>query len=295
MVLETVEVAAFNLWLEQVDCRSSHEIVHGRIGAIQNDLDLLTSLVELDLLSWVNSVVLEVEGFVLKLRDWHASVEVNWSLQDTIAHRILLIRFKQVKVGSHPIVLDELARSLVQSIQEILRVIVVKVTLNVIVRAARHAAHQRKTTFPSANISLHFTKIVGLYKSETALCTSASISFFLSIKEQCWLSESQSQAVLRNGSVHCTQTFIGISVSGFLFLVQNFLLSTLLFIIHQQNFFKRDAHLLGNSDLSLSSNDISGLLHLVILHDGVSLELSSHDLLISFSFGCLCFILRFLE
>jgi len=143
MVLETVEVTGFNLWFEQIDCRCSHEIVHWRFWTLQNNLDLLTLLIELNLLSWINCIVLEVEDRVLERRDWRTCVEVNWSLQDTIMHNPCLGFIKQIEVGCHPIVLDELTRSLVQSVQEVFRVIVVKIALDMIMGASRHATYKR--------------------------------------------------------------------------------------------------------------------------------------------------------
>lgn len=71
---------------------------------------------------------MEVKVVVLELLgDWDRRVKVDWRLQDAITHNALLLLLKQVVVGSHPVVFDELTWSPVECILEVFAVIVVEV------------------------------------------------------------------------------------------------------------------------------------------------------------------------
>lgn len=143
VILESVEVAAFNVLLEQANCGCSHEVVHWRVWAVQKNLNLLATLVEFYLVFWINLVVLEVKVVVFEiLLDWHVGIEVDWSLQIAIADNITLfvIICKQISVGSHPVVLCEFTWSLVQGIQVILGVVIVGVARFASLGATWHTA-----------------------------------------------------------------------------------------------------------------------------------------------------------
>ena len=121
-------------------------------------------MVEFDLLSWINCIVFEVKVVVLELlSDWDRSVEVDWRLQDTIADNTLLLLLKQVVVGSHPVVLDKLTWSSVESILVALTVVVVEVAFlqpTGSSGATWHAADNWDTfTFAFAHDDVLLTKI----------------------------------------------------------------------------------------------------------------------------------------
>jgi len=140
MILETVEVAALNSWLEQVDGRSSEEILQWRLRTLQNNLHLLTFLVEFDLLFGINFGVLELEVVIFELLgDWDGSIEVNWGLLNTIANDTLFALVKHVRIGRHPVVLSEFSWSPVKSIQIVFGVVVIEIVL-VTFGATWHAA-----------------------------------------------------------------------------------------------------------------------------------------------------------
>lgn len=92
MILKTMKVANWDIWFKQANSCSSHEVVHWRIWTIKDDLNLLALLVELDLLTWINGIILEVEIDILEsLVDWHTSIEIDWRLQDTVMDSIFFI------------------------------------------------------------------------------------------------------------------------------------------------------------------------------------------------------------
>jgi hypothetical protein len=140
MILKTVKIAAVNMWLEQRNSGCSKEILQWRFWAFENDLNLLTLLVEFHLLSWVDISVLEFEVVILELiSNWHGGFKINWSLQDTFANNTLLLLLKKVVVGSHPVIFNEFSRSLIEGIKIVSAVIVVELVV-VIVRTSWHAA-----------------------------------------------------------------------------------------------------------------------------------------------------------
>jgi len=128
VILKSMQIAGVNSLLEQGDSGCPHEVVQWWFWTFQNDLDLLTFLVEFNLWSWINYIVFELKVVVLKLLcDRDGRVEVDWRLQDTITDNTLLLLLKQVVVGSHPVVLNKLTWSSVESILEVFAVVVVEV------------------------------------------------------------------------------------------------------------------------------------------------------------------------
>lgn len=49
VILQTMQIAAVDFWLEQANGGGPHEVVHWRFWTIQKNLNLLTFLVEFDL------------------------------------------------------------------------------------------------------------------------------------------------------------------------------------------------------------------------------------------------------
>jgi hypothetical protein len=160
MILESVEVAGLNSWLEQVDGRSSEEILQWRLRTLQNNLHLLTFLVELDLLSGINFGVLELEVVIFELLgDWHGGFEVNWGLIRTIANSTLAVFGKQIRICRHPVVLSEFSWPPVNGIQIVFAVVIIKIVL-MIFGATWHAADNRQTRIDEYLLHLREVRLV---------------------------------------------------------------------------------------------------------------------------------------
>lgn len=139
MILETLKLNALAFLVEQSNCGSNQEIVHGRV-ILHHKLILATLLVVLKLLLSVDISVLELENTILEgVEDGHAGLEVDWCLLNSIADDTLLFSCDEIVVGSQPVVFRELAWTLVEGVHVIFAIIIIEIVL-MFVGAAWHAA-----------------------------------------------------------------------------------------------------------------------------------------------------------
>ena len=81
VILQTMKVTAVNMRLKQTNGRSSEEVVKWGFRTLQNNLNLLTFLVEFDLLSSIDISILELKIVILEiLINWHVCLKVDWCL-----------------------------------------------------------------------------------------------------------------------------------------------------------------------------------------------------------------------
>ena len=108
---------------------------------LQDHLILLTFLVELELLGWVNLSIVEGEHLVLKLLvDRQVGVEIDRCLLDTLTDDSFLLLLERIEIGSKPVIFSKFTWSLVQGTLVVLRIIVVVVVL-MFVGATWHATN----------------------------------------------------------------------------------------------------------------------------------------------------------
>lgn len=125
VVLQTVEGSRIDVLVEKAD-RASFEVVVLGLVILHHKLELLAFLVIFELLFGINILILEGEVLILEIfKNFDTGFKVDWGLIVAIANNSFAVFFKPSIIFGHPVVLDELTRSLVQWVLVIFGVVIV--------------------------------------------------------------------------------------------------------------------------------------------------------------------------
>lgn len=129
MVLQTIQSGTFDMFIEQVNGLSFHDVLLWLLIFIHYHLPLLSLFIVIQLFSWIDVGVAESKLFVSEtLQYFNISLKIDRSLQIVSnTNNTFVLILEPLRIGSQPVIFSELTRSLIDSILVVLAEVVVMV------------------------------------------------------------------------------------------------------------------------------------------------------------------------